>query len=701
MSTTSVPELYGSLVFNDKVMRERLPKDIYKAVHKTIQNGSHLELDVANTVAATMKEWALELGATHFTHWFQPMTGLTAEKHDSFISPTENGGVIMEFSGKELVKGEPDASSFPSGGLRATFEARGYTAWDPSSPAFIKDGTLYIPTAFCSYSGESLDKKTPLLRSMETLSDSATKLLHILGKEKVTRVDTTVGSEQEYFLIDKDLYTEREDLMLTGRTLIGAPAPKGQEMEDHYFGVLKPKVSEFMHDLDQELWKLGVPAKTKHNEVAPSQHELAPVFETANIAVDHNQLTMEMMKKVADKHNYACLLHEKPFEGINGSGKHNNWSMITSEGENLLDPGKTPGKNVQFLLFLMGIVSAVDEYADLMRVSVATAGNDHRLGANEAPPAIVSIYVGDELEKVLESIENGEDFTASDSKQLETGAHVLPHFIQDNTDRNRTSPFAFTGNKFEFRMPGSSLSVADPNIVLNTAVAEALDQICAKLEHVDPKDLETEAMKLVKELLKKHRRIIFNGNGYTDEWVAEAEKRGLYNLKSLPEAMPQIKAKKNKELFEKHHVFTEIEIDSRYEIYLENYSKTIRIEALTMLEMVKKDFTDGLMAYETALTDTAIQKKQVLAGAKCTLETSILTKLDAASEAIGLAVEKLEKDLAETQKITESLALATAYHDTILADMDALRAPVDAAEEMIPETYLPYPTYSKLLFSLR
>ena len=701
MSTTSVPELYGSLVFNDKVMRERLPKDIYKAVHKTIQNGSHLELDVANTVAATMKEWALEHGATHFTHWFQPMTGLTAEKHDSFISPSENGSVIMEFSGKELVKGEPDASSFPSGGLRATFEARGYTAWDPSSPAFIKDGTLYIPTAFCSYSGESLDKKTPLLRSMETLSESATKLLHILGKEKVSRVDTTVGSEQEYFLIDKDLYTEREDLMLTGRTLIGAPAPKGQEMEDHYFGVLKPKVSEFMHDLDQELWKLGVPAKTKHNEVAPSQHELAPVFETANIAVDHNQLTMEMMKKVADKHNYACLLHEKPFEGINGSGKHNNWSMITSEGENLLDPGKTPGKNVQFLLFLMGIVSAVDDYADLMRVSVATAGNDHRLGANEAPPAIVSIYVGDELEKVLESIENGEDFTASDSKQLETGAHVLPHFVQDNTDRNRTSPFAFTGNKFEFRMPGSSLSVADPNIVLNTAVAEALDQICTKLEGVDPKDLEEEAMKLVKKLLKKHRRIIFNGNGYTDEWVAEAEKRGLYNLKSLPEAMPQIKAKKNKELFEKHHVFTEIEIDSRYEIYLENYSKTIRIEALTMLEMVKKDFTDGLMAYETALTDTAIQKKQVLAGAKCTLETSILTKLDAASEAIGTAVEKLEKDLAETQKITDSLELATAYHDTILADMDALRAPVDAAEEMIPETYLPYPTYSKLLFSLR
>ncbi len=701
MSTTSVPELYGSLVFNDKVMRERLPKDIYKAVHKTIQNGSHLELDVANTVAATMKEWALEHGATHFTHWFQPMTGLTAEKHDSFISPTENGGVLMEFSGKELVKGEPDASSFPSGGLRATFEARGYTAWDPSSPAFIKDGTLYIPTAFCSYAGEALDKKTPLLRSMEALSESATKLLHILGKENVTRVDTTVGSEQEYFLIDKDLYTEREDLMLTGRTLIGANAPKGQEMEDHYFGVLKPKVSKFMHDLDEELWKLGVPAKTKHNEVAPSQHELAPVFETANIAADHNQLTMEIMKKVADKHNYACLLHEKPFEGINGSGKHNNWSMITSEGENLLDPGKTPGKNIQFLLFLMGIITAVDDYADLMRVSVASAGNDHRLGANEAPPAIVSIYVGDELEKVLESLENGSSFVASDAKELEIGAHVLPHFIQDNTDRNRTSPFAFTGNKFEFRMPGSSLSVADPNVVLNTAVAEALDQISAKLADVPKEQLEEAAFKLCKELLKEHRRIIFNGNGYTDAWVEEAEKRGLYNLKSLPEAMPQFKAQKNKDLFEKHHVYTEVEIDARYEIYLENYSKTIRIEALTMLEMVKKDFTDGLMAYETALTDTAIQKKQVLSGAKCTLETSILTKLDAASEAIGAAVEKLESDLAATTEITDSLELATAFHDKVLADMDALRAPVDAAEEMIPETYLPYPTYSKLLFSLR
>ena len=611
MSTSTISEIYGSLVFNDKIMRERLPKDIYKAVHKTIQNGSHLEIDVANTVAATMKEWALEMGATHFTHWFQPMTGLTAEKHDSFITPTSDGRVLLEFSGKELVKGEPDASSFPSGGLRATFEARGYTAWDPSSPAFIKDGTLYIPTAFCSYTGEALDKKTPLLRSMETLSASATKLLHVLGKTGVTRVDTTVGSEQEYFLIDKDLYKEREDLLLTGRTLLGAPAPKGQEMEDHYFGVLKPKVSAFMHDLDEELWKLGIPAKTKHNEVAPSQHELAPVFETANIAVDHNQLTMEIMKKVADKHNFACLLHEKPFEGINGSGKHNNWSMITSEGENLLDPGKNPEKNTQFLLFLAAIIKAIDEYQDIMRVSVASAGNDHRLGANEAPPAIVSVYVGDALEKVLESIENGEaDFKSDAAAQMETGAHVLPHFRKDNTDRNRTSPFAFTGNKFEFRMPGSSLSVADPNIVLNTAVAEAIDQIADRLSGTAPENIEEEAGKLIKELIEKHRRIVFNGNGYTDEWVEEAEKRGLFNLKSLPEAMPRLIAEKNKQLFIKHHVFTESEIDSRYEIFLENYNKTIHIESLTMQEMVRKDFTAGLIAYIKDVTCEALKKKQ-------------------------------------------------------------------------------------------
>ncbi len=702
MSTSTISEIYGSLVFNDKIMRERLPKDIYKAVHKTIQNGSHLEIDVANTVAATMKEWALEKGATHYTHWFQPMTGLTAEKHDSFITPTADGGVLMEFSGKELVKGEPDASSFPSGGLRATFEARGYTAWDPSSPAFIKDGTLYIPTAFCSYTGEALDKKTPLLRSMETLSASATKLLHVLGKTGVTRVDTTVGSEQEYFLIDKDLYKDRLDLLLTGRTLLGASAPKGQEMEDHYFGVLKPKVSAFMHDLDEELWKLGIPAKTKHNEVAPSQHELAPVFETANIAVDHNQLTMEIMKKVADKHNFACLLHEKPFEGINGSGKHNNWSMVTSEGENLLDPGKTPEKNTQFLLFLMAIIKGIDEYADLMRVSVATAGNDHRLGANEAPPAIVSVYVGDALERVLESIENGEvDFKSDAALQMETGAHVLPHFRKDNTDRNRTSPFAFTGNKFEFRMPGSSLSVADPNIVLNTAVAEALDQITAKLETFAPETFEEDTKKYIKELLDQHRRIVFNGNGYTDEWVEEAEKRGLYNLRSLPEAMPRLVAEKNKELFVKHKVFTETEIDSRYEIFLENYSKTIRIEALTMLEMVKKDFTEGLFKYQTAVTATALSKKQLIPGAACALETGILTKLDAEAEEIRKGVDKLEADLFETEKLEDSLEQAKAYHDRVLSDMDALRVHVDAAEAMIPESDLPYPTYSKLLFSLR
>lgn len=702
MSTSTISDIYGSLVFNDKIMRERLPKDIYKAVHKTIQNGSHLEIDVANTVAATMKEWALEMGATHFTHWFQPMTGLTAEKHDSFITPTSDGGVLLEFSGKELVKGEPDASSFPSGGLRATFEARGYTAWDPSSPAFIKDGTLYIPTAFCSYTGEALDKKTPLLRSMETLSESATKLLHILGKTGVTRVDTTVGSEQEYFLIDKDLYKEREDLLLTGRTLIGAPAPKGQEMEDHYFGVLKPKVSAFMHDLDEELWKLGIPAKTKHNEVAPSQHELAPVFETANIAVDHNQLTMEMMKKVADKHNFACLLHEKPFEGINGSGKHNNWSMITSEGENLLDPGKNPEKNTQFLLFLAAIIKAIDEYQDIMRVSVASAGNDHRLGANEAPPAIVSVYVGDALERVLESIENGEaDFKSDAATQMETGAHVLPHFRKDNTDRNRTSPFAFTGNKFEFRMPGSSLSVADPNIVLNTAVAEAIDQIADRLSGTAPENIEEEAGKLIKELIEEHRRIVFNGNGYTDEWVEEAERRGLFNLKSLPEAMPRLIAEKNKQLFIKHHVFTESEIDSRYEIFLENYAKTIRIEALTMLEMVKKDFTEGLLKYQTEVTATALSKKQLLSDVACTFETGILAKLDAEAVEISKGIEKLEKDLHFTEGLGDSLSQARAYHDKVLSDMEELRAHVDHAESMIPESCLPYPTYSKLLFSLR
>ena len=530
----NIPELYGSLVFNDKVMRSKLPKDMYKALKKTIENGTHLELDVANSVAVAMKEWATENGATHYTHWFQPMTNVTAEKHDSFISPTGDGQVIMDFSGKELVKGEPDASSFPSGGLRATFEARGYTAWDPTSPAFIKDGTLYIPTAFCSYSGEALDKKTPLLRSMQTLDKEAVNLLHIIGNKTVKHVNTTVGPEQEYFLVDKELYKQRKDLVFCGRTLIGAPAPKGQEMEDHYFGALKPRVAAYMHDLDVELWKLGIPAKTKHNEVAPAQHELAPVFDTTNVAVDHNQLTMEIMKKVADKHGLVCLLHEKPFDGINGSGKHNNWSMVTDDGINILDPGKTPGENTQFLIFLTAVIKAVDEYADVLRISVASAGNDHRLGANEAPPAVVSVFLGDELTEVLKAIEKDEYFAGSRAVQMNIGAKVLPHFIKDNTDRNRTSPFAFTGNKFEFRMLGSEASVANPNIILNTAVAEAVHQFAEELKDVPEDKMEESIHELIKKTIIAHKRVIFNGNGYTDEWIAEAEKRGLFNLKSTP-----------------------------------------------------------------------------------------------------------------------------------------------------------------------
>ncbi len=552
----NIPELYGSLVFNDKVMRSKLPKDMYKALKKTIESGTHLELDVANSVAVAMKEWATENGATHYTHWFQPMTNVTAEKHDSFISPTGDGQVIMDFSGKELVKGEPDASSFPSGGLRATFEARGYTAWDPTSPAFIKDGTLYIPTAFCSYSGEALDKKTPLLRSMQTLDKEATKLLHIIGNKDVKHVNTTVGPEQEYFLVDKELYKQRKDLVFCGRTLIGAPAPKGQEMEDHYFGALKPRVAAYMHDLDVELWKLGIPAKTKHNEVAPAQHELAPVFDTTNVAVDHNQLTMEVMKKVADKHGLVCLLHEKPFEGINGSGKHNNWSMITDAGVNILDPGKTPAENTQFLIFLTAVIKAVDEYADVLRISVASAGNDHRLGANEAPPAVVSVFLGDELTEVLKSIENDEYFAGSRAVQMDIGAKVLPHFVKDNTDRNRTSPFAFTGNKFEFRMLGSEASVANPNIILNTAVAECVHQFAEQLKDVPEDKMEDAIHELIKKTIIDHKRVIFNGNGYTDEWIEEATKRGLFNLKSTPDALPQWIADKNIELFTKYHIFT-------------------------------------------------------------------------------------------------------------------------------------------------
>ena len=696
----NIPELYGSLVFNDKIMRSKLPKDMYKALKKTIENGTHLELDVANSVAVAMKEWAIENGATHYTHWFQPMTNVTAEKHDSFISPTGDGQVIMDFSGKELVKGEPDASSFPSGGLRATFEARGYTAWDPTSPAFIKDGTLYIPTAFCSYSGEALDKKTPLLRSMDTLNKAATNMLHILGNTEVKHVSTTVGPEQEYFLVDKELYKERKDLVFCGRTLIGAPAPKGQEMEDHYFGTLKPRVSAYMHDLDEELWKLGIPAKTKHNEVAPAQHELAPVFDTTNVAVDHNQLTMEIMKKVADKHGMVCLLHEKPFEGINGSGKHTNWSMITDTGVNLLDPGKTPAENIQFLVFLMAVIKAVDEYADLLRISVASAGNDHRLGANEAPPAVVSIFLGDELTEVMKSIENDTYFTSHGAVQMDIGAKVLPHFVKDNTDRNRTSPFAFTGNKFEFRMLGSTASVANPNIVLNTAVAEALDQFAKELDGVAPEEMEHAVHELIKRAIKKHKRVIFNGNGYTDEWIAEAEARGLYNLKSTPDALPMWIADKNVELFTSHKIFTKEEIHSRYEIWLENYSKTINIESNTMAEMVQKDLLPSVLTYMEQIASTASMKTSVVPGISTESEAALLTKLTDLAGKMTAGLETLKADTAKALATEDVLECAKAYQSVVLADMETLRAACDEAETLIPDALLPYPTYGKLLFSI-
>ena len=698
----SIPEIYGSLVFNDKIMREKLPKDMYKALKKTIENGTHLELDVANSVAVAMKEWALEHGATHYTHWFQPMTNFTAEKHDSFISPTGDGQVIMEFSGKELVKGEPDASSFPSGGLRATFEARGYTAWDPTSPAFIKDRTLYIPTAFCSYSGEALDKKTPLLRSMDTLNKEAVKILSLLGNTEVKHVDTTVGPEQEYFLVDKDLYNKRKDLIFCGRTLIGAPAPKGQEMEDHYFGTLKPRVSAYMHDLDEELWKLGIPAKTKHNEVAPAQHELAPVFDTTNVAVDHNQLTMEIMKKVAAKHNMVCLLHEKPFEGINGSGKHNNWSMSTDTGVNLLDPGKTPAENTQFLVFLVAVIKAVDDYADLLRISVASAGNDHRLGANEAPPAVVSIFLGDELTEVLKAIENDEFFVGHGAVQMDIGAKVLPHFVKDNTDRNRTSPFAFTGNKFEFRMLGSSSSVANPNIILNTAVAEVLSQFYEELKDVPADGMESAVHELLKKTIKEHKRIIFNGNGYTDEWIEEAEKRGLYNLVSTPDALPHFTDEKNEKLLTSHHIFTHAELHSRYEIKLENYVKTLHIEAGTMVEIIQKDLLPAVTTYMEKLAQTAALKKSVVPDISVSAEAALLTRLTELSETMVKDLERLKEDtaMAEYEVDKNLLKSAKLYQSVVLTDMEKVRVSADAAEALIPDSILPYPTYGKLLFSI-
>ena len=696
----NIPELYGSLVFNDKVMRSKLPKDMYKALKKTIESGTHLELDVANSVAVAMKEWATENGATHYTHWFQPMTNVTAEKHDRFISPTGDGQVIMDFSGKELVKGEPDASSFPSGGLRATFEARGYTAWDPTSPAFIKDGTLYIPTAFCSYSGEALDKKTPLLRSMQTLDKEATNLLHIIGNKDIKHVNTTVGPEQEYFLVDKELYKQRKDLVFCGRTLIGAPAPKGQEMEDHYFGALKPRVAAYMHDLDVELWKLGIPAKTKHNEVAPAQHELAPVFDTTNVAVDHNQLTMEVMKKVADKHGLVCLLHEKPFEGINGSGKHNNWSMITDTGVNILDPGKTPAENTQFLIFLTAVIKAVDEYADVLRISVASAGNDHRLGANEAPPAVVSVFLGDELTEVLKSIENDEYFAGSRAVQMDIGAKVLPHFVKDNTDRNRTSPFAFTGNKFEFRMLGSEASVANPNIILNTAVAECVHQFAEQLKDVPEDKMEDAIHELIKKTIIDHKRVIFNGNGYTDEWIEEATKRGLFNLKSTPDALPQWIADKNIELFTKYHIFTKEEIESRYEIWLESYSKILNIESNTMVEMVQKDFLPSVFAYIDKVAATAVTKKSVVSDVSTASEGKLIKELSQLADEISTGLETLKADTAKALATEDPLANAKAYQTVVLSDMDELRKSVDAAETLIPDALLPYPTYDKLLFSV-
>jgi len=694
----TIPELFGSLVFSDKIMREKLPKDMYKALRKTIDNNTHLELDVANAVAVAMKEWAVENGATHYTHWFQPMTGYTAEKHDSFICPVDKGEIIMDFSGKELVKGEPDASSFPSGGIRATFEARGYTAWDPTSPAFIKDRTLYIPTAFCSYSGEALDKKTPLLRSMDAINKEAVKVLRLLGNEEVTNVLTTVGPEQEYFLIDKEDYKKRKDLIFTGRTLLGAPAPKGQEMDDHYFGNLKPRVAAYMHDLDEELWKLGIPAKTKHNEVAPCQHELAPVFDTTNVAVDHNQLTMEVMKKVAEKHGYVCLLHEKPFAGINGSGKHNNWSLTTNTGENLLNPGKTPGENTQFLLFLSAVIQAVDDYADLMRLSVASAGNDHRLGANEAPPAIISIFLGDELTGVIEAVERNEYFGKVEKVPIETGAKVLPHFMKDTTDRNRTSPFAFTGNKFEFRSLGSSISVAGPNIILNTAVAESLSEFYEKLKDVSKEKLDEAIHELVRETIIKHKRIIFNGNGYTQEWVEEAEKRGLYNLKSTPDAMPALIADKNVKMFIKHHIYSETELKSRYEIRIENYTKTLHIEALTLKDMVLKQFAPSLMKYIDELTESALSKKQLGIEPGLSTQTDIIKKLSSYYDDVMKATDKLAEDIDKAESMEEDINQAKFYHDTVVGDMEEVRKYADLAEPMIPEGYLPYPTYEQMLF---
>ncbi len=695
MSTLS--ELFGSMVFNDAVMREKLPKDVYKALKRCTEEGTSIDLSIAGAVANAMKDWAIDKGATHYTHWFQPMTGITAEKHDSFISPTEGGRAIMEFSGKELIKGEPDASSFPSGGLRATFEARGYTAWDPTSYAFIKDATLCIPTAFCSYGGEALDKKTPLLRSMEALNTQALRILKLFGND-ATRVNTTVGPEQEYFLVDKKYYDRRKDLIYTGRTLFGAKPPKGQELEDHYFGVIKPRVKAFMKDLNEELWKLGIYAKTEHNEVAPAQHELAPIFTTTNIAADHNQLTMEIMKKVALRHDLVCLLHEKPFAGVNGSGKHNNWSLSTNKGENLLKPGKSPYENAQFLLFLCSVIKAVDEYQDLLRTSVATAGNDHRLGANEAPPAIISMFLGDELTEILESLEAGTPYNKKDAPVMEIGVHVLPTFPKDATDRNRTSPFAFTGNKFEFRMLGSSSSVSGPNIILNTIVAEELCQFADELEKAP--DFKKALNELIRRTISEHKRIIFNGNNYSDEWVSEAERRGLLNLKSSAEALPYFVSEKNIALFTKHNIFTETEVRSRCDIMLDNYSKMISIEAHTMIDMAQKEILPASIKYAGQLCETAAAKRALSENIACSAEIELAQKISALTGALSDEIQALDKALLTLKEAQDVQEEALSCCRTVIPAMLNLRCTADQLETLVAEEYWPFPTYGELLFGV-
>ncbi len=693
-----VTDYFGSMVFDDRVMKSVLSDKVYKSLKKTIDRGTPLDISVANAVAAAMKDWAVSKGATHYTHWFQPLTGLTAEKHDSFITPSPDGRVIMEFSGKELVKGEPDASSFPSGGLRATFEARGYTAWDPTSYAFIKDGTLYIPTAFCSYGGEALDKKVPLLRSMEAINKQAMRILKLFGNDKVKCVKTSVGPEQEYFLVDREMWKQRKDLIMTGRTLFGAKPPKGQEMEDHYFGSIKHRVAEYMADLDKELWKLGILAKTKHNEVAPAQHELAPIYSTTNIAADHNQLTMEVMQKVAQRHGLVCLLHEKPFAGVNGSGKHNNWSISTDTGINLLSPGETPYENAQFLLFLTAVIKAVDDYQDLLRLSVATAGNDHRLGANEAPPAVISIFLGDELTEVLEAIENDTPYAGGKAERMQLGVSVLPQFRKDTTDRNRTSPFAFTGNKFEFRMLGSSNSISCANIHLNAAVAEVLRQFADQLEKAD--DFNTALHELIKKNVTKHKRIIFNGNGYDDAWIAEAEKRGLLNMKTTADCMPRICDKKNVDMLTSHGIFTESEIYSRCDIMLDNYIKTVNIEAITMIDMARKEIIPAVARFAAETASAVAVKKSVASGAVCAYETKLVTELSDIIDAMDASASELEGAVEELKSIGEIIPAAEFVRDTILPAMDKLRASADKAENVTADDRWPFPTYDKLLFGV-